>query len=696
MAYFYLIDQSFRDEGSHHGDYVHCVGWAAKEAGFNVIVGAHRQLSRAWSHSILSYCTGIKPVFRNTTYQGVSELAGIRRMKGRPSNEKDPNPSSGTFYRWVQRFKSFQAERRRESLIGQFARDCAVFFQNLELTREDHVFFASISDLELIGLARFLARAPRTLKASWHVQFHFNLFDGRPPDYDRQFAAIQPMRVQLGAALASLAYHNLNLYTTTDELTDQFNHLGISHFQTLAYPIAKEFAPSTCQHNFPQPSLMGNATFCTGLDRQGMTAEPSLAIVAHENEDSCFTITPEPPECRKLILPPAESAPLAHARSSSGVAPSFKTIFECNGPRSAADAGRMLKVVCPGAVRREKGQEDYLQILIDQIKPTLLANRQIQLIAQVADKKFGERERLCMDLPETSTEEPAESVFKTLPHPLPRMEYCNLIRESDIGLLFYNSEIYFSRRAGVLGELLSAGKPVVVPAGSWLAEQIAEPGFRYAEQYFANRDYRTLSLADFNLESTNAPMHGGVINFDDQRRPFRFDLPISETDSAIAVHFDWHWPLERGLYCRIELELFNKGRLSKKSCQVVGHRGEPARKNRTRKPLAIFPVHEKADTARITLKNAFHHSSASLRNLQLWIAKRSPGEPETESIPRSSVGVIAPDRDHLGECLTEIVNHFEHYRQSAEQFSHRWYARHHPRQTIVQLTSAEALAAEVA
>ena len=38
------------------------------------------------------------------------------------------------------------------------------------------------------------------------------------------------------------------------------------------------------------------------------------------------------------------------------------------------------------------------------------------------------------------------------------------------------------REVGLLVEMLAAGVPVIVPAGSWLAEQIAEPSFDYAEQ----------------------------------------------------------------------------------------------------------------------------------------------------------------------------------------------------------------------
>ena len=62
----------------------------------------------------------------------------------------------------------------------------------------------------------------------------------------------------------------------------------------------------------------------------------------------------------------------------------------------------------------------------------------------------------------------SHSPLEYFAHPLPDQQYVELIKTSDCGLLFYDSRAYFSRRAGVLGELLSCGKPVIVPAGSWL------------------------------------------------------------------------------------------------------------------------------------------------------------------------------------------------------------------------------------
>ena len=47
--------------------------------------------------------------------------------------------------------------------------------------------------------------------------------------------------------------------------------------------------------------------------------------------------------------------------------------------------------------------------------------------------------------------------------------------------MVYDSERYYARCSGVLLEMLCAGVPVIVPAGSWLAAQIADENQRWLE-----------------------------------------------------------------------------------------------------------------------------------------------------------------------------------------------------------------------
>ncbi len=106
-------------------------------------------------------------------------------------------------------------------------------------------------------------------------------------------------------------------------------------------------------------------------------------------------------------------------------------------------------------------------------------------------KKSLQKEKIELELPELADCGREFPPVVYLPHPLERERYVELIRSTDIGLLFYDSRVYYGRRAGVLGELLACGKPVIVPAGCWLANQIQEPIFKYADQCSGQRGIAT-------------------------------------------------------------------------------------------------------------------------------------------------------------------------------------------------------------
>lgn len=55
---------------------------------------------------------------------------------------------------------------------------------------------------------------------------------------------------------------------------------------------------------------------------------------------------------------------------------------------------------------------------------------------------------------------------------LPRKRYYEMLRDSDIVLCLYDAKIYRARSSGIMTEALAAGKPVIVPAGTWLAHQL--------------------------------------------------------------------------------------------------------------------------------------------------------------------------------------------------------------------------------
>jgi len=65
-----------------------------------------------------------------------------------------------------------------------------------------------------------------------------------------------------------------------------------------------------------------------------------------------------------------------------------------------------------------------------------------------------------------------DSGVEVLRGPLGREEYSRALRESDLLLLPYDRLPYRQRPSGILSEAVLGGLPVVVPRGTWLAEQV--------------------------------------------------------------------------------------------------------------------------------------------------------------------------------------------------------------------------------
>ena len=47
-------------------------------------------------------------------------------------------------------------------------------------------YLQEIGKVDLLGLVEFLSRWKGSHVADWHLQFHYNIFEGRTPEYDGQ------------------------------------------------------------------------------------------------------------------------------------------------------------------------------------------------------------------------------------------------------------------------------------------------------------------------------------------------------------------------------------------------------------------------------------------------------------------------------------------------------------------------------
>ncbi|MGL5032569.1 MAG: glycosyltransferase, partial [Microcystaceae cyanobacterium] len=129
-----------------------------------------------------------------------------------------------------------------------------------------------------------------------------------------------------------------------------------------------------------------------------------------------------------------------------------------------------IHLVYLGDARSEKGYQhlpqlvsglwqDYLRT--EKVKFTIQSNYNVQGgEAQILEAKLN----LCQY---------PTSKIKLIEAPMSPDHYYQLLASADIVILPYNPQNY-QRTSGVLTESLAAGKPVVVPKNSWLAQQVDE------------------------------------------------------------------------------------------------------------------------------------------------------------------------------------------------------------------------------
>lgn len=137
---------------------------------------------------------------------------------------------------------------------------------------------------------------------------------------------------------------------------------------------------------------------------------------------------------------------------------------------SSQDAKGFIHIVYLGDARSEKGYQ-HLPNLIDGLWPTYLQLDKVKFTIQSNyNIQGGEVEILAAKL---ALSQYPENKVKLIDHPMSPDDYYQLLASADIVVLPYNPQNY-QRTSGVLTEALAAGKPVVVPNGSWLAQQVDE------------------------------------------------------------------------------------------------------------------------------------------------------------------------------------------------------------------------------
>ena len=495
-------------------------------------------------------------------------------------------------------------------MVQHFREDCGNLFCHRAHQFGDQVFLATISDVELLGLAEYARHEPTSRLATWHCQFHFNIFEGRPQEYACQSAALHDCRERFRQAIDSLRDHRVHFYNTSDELADQYQRMGLAEFHSLAYPV-----------------------------------NPRLSIAR----------TPRRIQSK-------------HPHSHSATVGS-----ESEPP---------LRITLAGAVRREKGQAELDQ-LVRRIGPSLLQSRSATMVIQRKRRSRFRRQQVDLTDALRQAGVDATQCVEYVDHPLDNGAYENLMQQADVGLFLYDGRTYYARRAGVLGEFLSLGVPVIVPAGCWLSQQIRDINEQYHDKIIEQPFAQTCSLSD-------ALQHESPVSISRQEPIIaQVTLPPGCQQLLIRARVLPEAGESNFLSCQLRPSLSTMGSAercasavdqnvqilaaspSTGACLPTSFAGASSS---TQIALPSANVSEVA----LELQPAFTASRVQIEDLQVVAVCQT-------NVPLGVVGLAALSRDHVPALLEELHRHYSHYRSTAVDFANQWYAAHDPKEVIRQL-----------
>ena len=257
--------------------------------------------------------------------------------------------------------------------------------------------------------------------------------------------------------------------------------------------------------------------------------------------------------------------------------------------------------------------------------------------------------------------------------PLSPADYLEFLAGADIGLLMYSQLGYHVRSSGVLIEMLGAGIPVVVPAGSWHADQVSEPIFAHQEG-LRERLPVVANLAaaelDWKVAVRSAVEQGITVGVDSPGA----SVPAAVAQTAVPAHashllvlLERDAPNPWNRYCSVSVEQRDaSGTPRERSRDIIGYRG-PGRWT-----TVLVPLSSQSRRIEIRLQTAFGHEPLVLQRMECcFLAASDQSRPA-----HGAVGRLFSDPGQAADCLRDIVDHYDHYDKTVRVWGRTVFAAH--------------------
>lgn len=482
---------------------------------------------------------------------------------------------------------------RRRTQSRAFGADTEQLFREVGLEAGDAVFIPTLNDAELRGLLHYFQENPRSRHATWHLLFRRDIYKGYDPEYPGQDRGVQPLRNTFQQFRQRLAGQQVFFYTDTDELSAQYNRLGVFDFRTLPVPVGSEY-----QVVQPQPRAEGR-----------------------------------------------------------------------------------LQITYLGDARTEKGYHYLPRLAQDLASGYLKTGRVTMRLQSNFNIPWGEpRPAVARALLQHFPPEQVELLLQ----PLERQQYRDLACLSDLLLIPYDPYNYSARSSGVFAEAMTAGVPVVVPGGTWMALQMEPAIAAYHQQVLQAAEVLTPAsarrpaweLADGRAASTEG--QGRLAVQRQQTARCTLDVPGGATHVLVSLRHSG--PFAGPPLC-VTLEQRDGAEHPIQRRAMIAC-GQPSGSS------TLFAVEPRAVRAGISLAAAYTPARWALDAVAIEFLRTQ------REVPLSAVGMTYADPESLTACVREIIEHLGHYRDTARRFAQGWSRVYNPQVLVERIGARASSAAE--
>lgn len=277
------------------------------------------------------------------------------------------------------------------------------------------------------------------------------------------------------------------------------------------------------------------------------------------------------------------------------------------------------------------------------------------------------------------------SPMKLFFDPLSIDEYEDLLLTSNIVLLLYDSDNYYARSSGILSEALTAGIPVVVPARTWMSRQFQVKIYEYQKSLLE----KLVTVFTINANDLKWKIHGSSkfkkfndrLFFNDHDNRITSKISISQPANYVLGIFDFD---ENPAYNSI----VNFTLIQLNSNNAILRTQDFILEQISKSNYGTFfeDIDKNTTSILLHIKNPDTPTTENITNLKIHFLNNT--DPSI-IIPNSVIGRIYHHPNDISKNLHEMIINYQHYLDSARDFSKSYYKLHNPDSLLRILTNRE-------